>query len=841
VWRRSPANGASDEVHKIYVSGASTDAEYEASMGAVAAGSGVVPYLSAGTDPASKRPVVRQKFIRGENLEAMALRVGALPASQALRLIRAVAQTLARLHAIQAPSAPRGLCHGDVKPQNLISNDDGGVTLLDFEHARPIGVTTAARMFTGGTVAWSPPEAHSGATPDATFDVFGLGATLAFLLNGGTSRHIPQHSEVDALVLLCCSSEPDARPTAVAVATRCERLIASLEDDEAELHLNDWATGALDVRPTTCEGLRSSTWLRRHRLLQRLPDFLRQPDALPSTPSSLQAELDAVSRALERFPRNQAALTRRRDILGAIAELLSGAAETIQSHHKREDFAGAAQWLRTAETLVTSVAGVPAGLSAALAIADGAAPSALQRAPVEFLRVLATNNRADADQFADRKARIAEAQRELDMAQAEQLVEAMATEYGGTSLTVAEQRDDLHRLSFYLDRIARAALNVERVTPMWDPEELKPLRDLVTAAGAALAQRDNSGGGVGLRSLQLTLANVVDEFPHMTQVQPALDALAKALIHLTDKAWQQLTDAEQRLQVVPVPVRPLQLAVGRLDTARVLEAFVDRPDRPRSALIDGLERLRLGLEQARATRDRLTEDAEHSLARGHWTTGLFEMERAVAGLNPGDEGEREEAERLHERLQAARRTKQELESAVRRNAALNARYLTLEDDVNSTADARLQVLQERHDCLIFLGMHMPSERAGLYRKDLRHVETQIAVERAGDAERRLSALADPALRSRLANETLEALGANESGDSDSERSGRVLRLQEHWRAIAQQCKHAISAKLEEQRQNQRDHRRVVMVILLLILATTTAVGFALKPWLFDAPVIAKSK
>ena len=263
---------------------------------------------------------------------------------------------------------------------------------------------------------------------------------------------------------------------------------------------------------------------------------------------------------------------------------------------------------------------------------------------------------------------------------------------------------------------------------------------MVAHAADALAShvhRESSGrGSVGLRSLQLTLASVVDEFPHLGQVPPALTALSNALTHLTDESWQQLSDAEQRLRIVPVPVRPLQLALGRLDTFRILEAFVDRPERPRSELLDGLERLRLGLEQARSARDRLAENAEHALARGHWTTGLFDMERAVERLNPADDSERVEAERLRERLQAARRTKQEIETAVHRNVQLTARYAALEDDPLSTADARLRALQERRDCLMFLGLHMPNDRVELYRKDLRGVEALIATERAADAERR---------------------------------------------------------------------------------------------------------
>ncbi|MCK5943518.1 MAG: hypothetical protein KAI24_16165 [Planctomycetes bacterium] len=843
MWRTRAPDDGGEEVRKVYLSGATADAEHELRMGQAAAGPGVVPYLGTCSEPTSGRPAVRLRYVAGDNLEAVVLRAGALPAAQALALVGSVATTLARLHALRGPATPRGICHGDVKPQNLLAVGDE-VLLLDFEHARPIGTTTGERAFTGGTSAWSPPEAHRGAEPDAAFDVFGLGATLAFLLDGGTSRRVPRHPAVDALVLASCDVDPRRRPDAAAFAERCRRLLAVVRDDEAERHLADWSTGACKVAPSTSDDPRSAMWPRRKRLLQRLPELLRAPTSVPQDPAELQHELELVARVLARFPRSAAALTRRRQLLAGVAALLAGAAETVHARLKAERFDDALDWLRTTESLVSAATAIPAGLASIVALPPGEAPGALHRAPFEFVQLLTDKAEGARRELAERADEISAAERALDLVRTERLIDAMANDYGGTSPTVAERRDQLHRLGFYLDRIARSQPNVERVGPLWDPVALQPLQALVAAAGAALearAQRDAGGGAVGLRSLQLTLANVCEEFPHLEQAPPALDALAQALLHLTDQAWQQLADAEQRLTIVPVPVRPLQLALGRLDTFRMLEAFVDRPDRPRSELLDGLERLRLGLEQARSARDRLAENAEHALARGHWTTGLFEMERAVAGLNHGDDSERVEAERLQERLQAARRTKREIETAVRRNVELSAAYTALEDDAMSTFGARLQVLQERRDCLMFLGMHVQTERAELYRKDLRKVETQIALERAGDAERRLNGLTDPVQRLRLARETLESLGIDDSGDGSNEQSGRMLRLQEHWRTVTAQCQRAVAAMHHEQQLRRRQRRRLLLVTVLLALATTTAIGFALKPLLFGQPAMASGK
>lgn len=832
VWHRRPTQGGPELVVKVYVRGSLADAEREFAMGRLAHGPGVVAYVAVDTERDGSRPSVTTRHVPGTNLEALVAQRGAVPAAEACAVLAPVARTLARLHALRTPELPRGMCHGDLKPQNLLATDDDTL-LLDFEHAGAIGAPPRADggAPSSGATAFAPPEAANGAPPSAPGDVFGLGATLAYLLDGGAAQRLPQHSELGALLAACCARDPAARPDAAHVAARLAQLASALRGDPAEAALHDWASGAFerDPGPAPTADARVAAWRRRHRLAARLPRLFERPHGVPADPSGLADELQRVKRVLLRFPRHRATLRRRHELLTAVADLLARAAEHVHALAKAEQFDAAAQWLGATERLVGAAAALPGGLATVTRTTDATPPGQLQRAPIEFLQRLGERVAAARSELATHAARVTEAECALDLARAEREVDELAATYGGTSPTTAQRRDRLHRLGFYLDRIGRAAPNVERVAPLWDAVALQPLRELVRRATAASAHRARQeGGAVGLRSLQLTLANLAEEFPHLDPVPPALAALSQALVHLTDTAWQQLADAEQRLKVVPVPVRPLQLALGRLDTFRSLEAFVDRPERPRSALLDGLERLRLGFEQARAARDRLAENAELALARGHWTTGLFDMERAVAGLNPRDDHERAEAERLQERMQAARRTKQELESAVRRNVELIAEYAALEDDPASTFQARVRVLEERRDCLTFLTLRVPSERAVLYRQDLRGVDTQIAVERAGEAERRLDASSDPAERLRVVRDTLEQLAAAASAaEYGAEPPGRLVRLREHWQTLATQCQQAIDALHREQRARERRQRRLVAAAIAATLVAATAVAFAL--------------
>jgi serine/threonine protein kinase len=150
-------------VTKIYVAGSMAEAEGEFAMARLAAGAGVVVYRSVGIDAAANRPCVTSNFETGTDLDRLVAEFGSLPAALACRLLAPVAATLARLHALRVQDAPAGLCHGDVKPRNLLRTATTTL-LLDFEHARPISASHRADAvaFTGGSHGSAPPEATQG-------------------------------------------------------------------------------------------------------------------------------------------------------------------------------------------------------------------------------------------------------------------------------------------------------------------------------------------------------------------------------------------------------------------------------------------------------------------------------------------------------------------------------------------------------------------------------------------------------------------------------------------------------------------------------------------------------
>lgn len=822
--------GAGGTVVKIYVTGALVDAEREFAFATLAQGPGVVACRSVAVDPATNRPAITMERLDGEDLARLCARLGALPPALACQLLAPVAATLARLHALRAPAADQGLCHGDVKPANLLATSTG-VVLLDFEHAQAIGT----RRGHGGTQGFAAPELASSAPASAAQDVFALGATLRWLVDGGGEAQ-PMPARLATLLAAACADAPAQRPTANALAERLTELATQLAEASDEQVRDDWMSATFAL--TTAEATHDPLWRRRRRLSSKLPAWLTV-GTIPTGPHALAMALQRCERVLKRFPRHRPTLHQRSKLRAAVGDLFATAATEAQLRLRHDGIAAATSFLDGLQRCLAAARRLPDGMP--LANDDAASVGLLHRDPDAFLQRLRLQLEDDAAELRERATTIAEALQRLDLAAAETTVDQLAARHGGTAPVVARLRDRLHRLGFHLERVARGADAVTRLAPLWPTAELEALQQFlaVVAHATPTASAGNRAGGVGLRSLQRTLASLCADFPELAAAAPAQAALTQALHDLSDQAATLLASAQQQLATIPVPVRPLQLTLGRLDTLRLLEAFVDRPQHSRSDLLDGIEALRLALDQARATRDRLAESAEHALARGHWTTGLFDMERAVAGLAPTDERDVAHAEKLQERLAQARQRKQEVDGAARRNVDLAATYALLQDDPASTYDKRLQALVERRDALLFLCMHAPSERANMYRRDLRDVETMVALERAATAEQQLHTTTDPEARLRLADATLQQLGDSATQRDDGAAiPGRLQRLLDHWRALATECRGAVEQLRAIAEQKARHRRRMLAFALLAVFATGTALVLALRPWFDAAPTYA---
>jgi serine/threonine-protein kinase len=132
------------------------------------------------------------QYVAGESLAARLKRVRQLSIREALKIFRAVAAGIAHAHA-------HGIIHRDIKPDNILLGQDGGVKIADFGLARM--KKGDPNLSTSGTIMGSPnfmsPEQALARPVDQRTDIYSLGATLYHMVVG-----VPPFEAQTALTVL---------------------------------------------------------------------------------------------------------------------------------------------------------------------------------------------------------------------------------------------------------------------------------------------------------------------------------------------------------------------------------------------------------------------------------------------------------------------------------------------------------------------------------------------------------------------------------------------------------------------------------------------------------------
>jgi hypothetical protein len=139
----------------------------------------VVQLLDVGRD--ADPPFFVMEYVNRGSLARHLERVGPLPVEQAVALFEEVAIGLMLVHA-------KGILHCDLKPSNILLDDELRPRLADFGQSRPIE-DRSPTLALGTMFFMAPEQADPAAIPDARWDVYALGAVLHAMLEGRPPHH----------------------------------------------------------------------------------------------------------------------------------------------------------------------------------------------------------------------------------------------------------------------------------------------------------------------------------------------------------------------------------------------------------------------------------------------------------------------------------------------------------------------------------------------------------------------------------------------------------------------------------------------------------------------------
>ncbi len=140
----------------------------------------IVGVIDAGEDldPTHPRPYIVFEYVEGETLKERIRRLGRLPIPEAVAYGIEIARALGAAHA-------RNIVHRDVKPQNVLIDDEGTAKVTDFGIARTLdeeGLTADGRVL--GTTDYVSPEQALGQPVTGQSDLYSLGVVLYEMLTG---------------------------------------------------------------------------------------------------------------------------------------------------------------------------------------------------------------------------------------------------------------------------------------------------------------------------------------------------------------------------------------------------------------------------------------------------------------------------------------------------------------------------------------------------------------------------------------------------------------------------------------------------------------------------------
>ncbi len=184
-------------------------------------------------------PYITMEYVKGENLKNLIDKVGRLSAQQAVPIAKQVAEGLAEAHRL-------GVIHRDLKPQNIMIDEQGTARITDFGIARLQKTDDAtATVAVMGTPAYVSPEQVEGFPADSRSDLYSLGIVLYEMLTGKPA--FQADSPYSIALKHVSEVAPDPRSVNPEIAQNLSRVVMKCLEKDPEKRYQNAAELIMDL------------------------------------------------------------------------------------------------------------------------------------------------------------------------------------------------------------------------------------------------------------------------------------------------------------------------------------------------------------------------------------------------------------------------------------------------------------------------------------------------------------------------------------------------------------------------------------------------------------------